>query len=353
MNQTLQIWNNTSSTIKVNISSLQTAYRSDFYYIWITIFCVLFSSGAILNSMVVFVMLRSGKMRQNISSFLIFHMSVAHLLFHAGIPLFGIIYRSKGNSASCKILVLIDLTCAAAIFNSLIAVAWDRHRNILRPFKSLAPRNFKVYLMLVAAIWTYAFVTSAPFIFSVRTDSQVVCYNTNNGTKRCEKISFCHLPTDWKTKLSKTVYFLLAFVFPLFYMFFAYTKIAVSLWKRSKNGTIHSAVAKCKVKSIRLMISAVFGFVFCWGPKFFVDLLTAYGVYEYDVILYIWCYLAQMSSSSVNPVIYAFFSPEFRKILLKYCCCCCSRRVFSGQRRQCAANRPQGKRKRVVETYSD
>ena len=171
---------------------------------------------------------------------------------------------------------LFGLVCAAAIFNSLVAIAWDRRKNILRPFKSLAPRNFMVYLRLVAIIWIYAFFTSASFIFSIRMDSRVFCFKGNsNATKRYENISFCHLPTDWKTKLSETIYFLLAFVIPLLYMFFAYTKIASSLWKRSKNGTIHSAIAKCKVKSIRLMIIAVFGFVFCWGPKFFADLLTA------------------------------------------------------------------------------
>ena len=301
-------------------SSSSRIYGLDINYFWIIIYSVLFCSGVVLNIMMVFVLLRSGKIRKSISSFLIFHLSVTQLLFHAGVPIFGIIYGAKTNSASFMAFELFGLVCAAAIFNSLVAIAWDRRKNILRPFKSLSPRNIKVCLRLVAVIWIYAFFTSAPFIFSIRMDSRVFCFKENsNATKRYENIlSVCHLPTDWKTKLSKTIYFLLAFVIPLLYMFFAYTKIAVSLWKRSKNGTIHSAVAKCKVKSIRLMIIAVLGFVFCWGPKFFVDLLTAYGMYENNVILSILCYLAQMSSSSVNPVIYAFFSPEFRKNLLKY-----------------------------------
>ncbi|KAJ7373062.1 Neuropeptide FF receptor 2, partial [Desmophyllum pertusum] len=229
--------------------------------------------------MVGFVMLRSGKIRQSILSFLIFHLSLTHLLLHVTIPMFWNIHTSKGNSSSCKALVLIDLACATAIFNSLVAIAWDRHRNVLRPFKSLAPRNLKTYLLLVAAIWTYAFIASIPFIYSVRRESKIICSKENNGTDKCEEFSFCYLPSDWKNQLSKTIYFLLAFVIPLLYMFFAYTKIAVSLWQRSKNGTIHGAVAKCKVRSTRLMVIAVLGFVFCWAPKFFVDLLNVYGVY--------------------------------------------------------------------------
>jgi len=273
---------------------------------------------------------------------LIFHLSVTHLLLHLSVPIFWNIQFSKGNSSSCKALVLIDYACAAAIFNSLVAIAWDRQRNVLRPFDSLAPRHLKTYFKLVAAIWIYAFITSVPFIYSVRTHIEVICSKGNNGTETCKEYSFCDLPSKWKTQLSKTIYFLLAFVIPLMYMFLTYTKVAVSLWKRSKNGTIHGAVAKCKVKSTRLMIVAVLGFVLCWGPTFWVDLLNVYGVRsENNFALRIWCYLAQISSSCLNPTIYAFLSPEFRKLVFKFCCCCCTRRVFSRRCRHSHTNQVQ------------
>ena len=160
-------------------------------------------------------MVRSGKIRQNISSFLIFHLSATHLLFHLTVPIFWNIQFSKGNSSSCKALVLINYACAAAIFNSLVAIAWDRHRNVLRPFDSLAPRHLKTYFNLVAAIWIYAFITSVPFIYSVRTHTEVICSKGNNGTETCKEYSFCDLPSTWKTQLSKTIYFLLAFVIKL------------------------------------------------------------------------------------------------------------------------------------------
>ena len=297
--------------------------------------------GCLCNIMVVFVMVRSGKIRQSISSFLIFHLSVTHLLFHLTVPIFWNIQFSKGNSSSCKALGLIDYACAAAIFNSLAAIAWDRHRNVLRPFDSLAPRHLKTYFKLVAAIWIYAFLTSVPFIYSVRTDTAAICSKEVNGTETCKKYSFCDLPSDWKTQLSKTIYFLLAFVIPLMYMFLTYTKIAVSLWKRSKNGTIHGAVAKCKVKSTRLMVVAVLGFVVCWGPTFWIDLLSVYGAFENTFVLQVWCWIAKTLSSCVNPVIYAFLSPEFRKHFLKFCCCCCTCRVCCSHRRQNHGNQVQ------------
>ena len=329
MNETLSNW----TKGREGNSSLILTYSRDLISLLLMTNYVVFLSGAILNIMVVFVMVRSGKIRQNISSFLIFHLSVTHLcyftvtLFYLG----GAVYDM--NSSTCKAVVLIDLACSAAIFTSLVAIAWDRHRNVLRPFKSLAPRHLKTFLMLVAAIWIYAFITSVPFIYSVKTDSEEICRKENNGTENCKEYSWCHLPSDWKTQLSKTIYFLLAFVIPLMYMFLVYTKIAVSLWKRSKNGTIHGAVAKCKVKSTRLMVVAVLGFVVCWGPTFWIDLLSVYGAVENTFILQIWCWIAKTLSSCVNPVIYAFLSPEFRKHFLKFCCCCCTCRVCCFHRR--------------------
>ena len=346
MNETLSNWANGSD----DNSSLIRTYNTDFIFLSIMIYYVLFLSGAVLNIIVVFVMARSGKIRQNLSSFLIFHLSVTHLCyFIVTLVYLGGLYFVLNDSSSCKASVLIDLACSAAIFSSLVAIAWDRYRNILRPFKSLAPKHLKTFLMLLGAIWIYALLTSAPFIYSVRIDTEEICSKDNNGTQTCKKISWCHLPSDWTTKLSKTIYFLLAFVFPLIYMFVTYTKIAVSLWKRSKSGTIHGAVAKCKVRSTRLMVVAVLGFVVCWGPSFWIDLLSVYGAFENTFILQIWCWIAKTLSSCVNPVIYAFLSPEFRKHFLKFCCCCCCCRccrcctcqVCCSHRRQCHRNQVQ------------
>ena len=97
-------------------------------------------------------------------------------------------------------------------------------------------------------------------------------------------------------------------------MLVTYTKIAVNLWKRSKKGKIHGAVAKCKAKTIRLMVTALLVFAVCWGSNFIVDLLRVCGVLENlslesDVMLQILCLIAQASSSCLNPAVYAFFQP--------------------------------------------
>ena len=102
----------------------------------------------------------------------------------------------------------------------------------------------------------------------------------NDGTESCRDYSYCTLTADWRDQLTRTFYFVVAFVAPLLYMFFAYGKIAVSLWNRRKNGTIHKAVAKAKMKSTRLMVAAVLVFVVCYAPTLVLLLLEVYSILE-------------------------------------------------------------------------
>ena len=326
MNQTLTNWSK-----PVSLNSSETHLNHASFTRWpLIIYYVLLSSGAVLNSVVIYVMLRSGKARRNISSFLICHLSFTHLLFHFVIPMSQLVQLLfLLSSTSCKASVLVSYTSAAAIFSSLAAIAWDRRRNVLRPFQSLSPRKLKTFLFLVTSIWCYAFMTSLPFLYSIKSSSRVICSQENNGTESCRDYSYCTLPADWKDQLTRTFYFVVAFVAPLLYMFFAYGKIAVSLWNRSKNGTIHKAVAKAKMKSTRLMVAAILVFVVCYAPTLVLLLLEVYSILEnlsseYYFIVYFWCIILQTSSSSINPVIYAFLSPDFRRGVLRHCCFCCS-----------------------------
>lgn len=277
-------------------------------------------------------MVRSGQLRKNISSFLLFHLSVTHLLFHVVVP--AVTMRGKtlqrSSDAMCKVSAFVEHACPAAIFSTLMAIAWDRHKNILQPFNSLVAKTMKSYLLLVAVIWTYAVISSASFVISTTVRYDNICSIVNNTQQQCEELKSCRTPSDWKVQLSVTFYFLVAFVIPLTYMTFAYTRIAVRLWKRSKTGIIHSAVAKHKTKSIRLLLVAILGFVLCWSPSILINLLDRYGVLEglsleEKVKLKLWChFIAPASSSLINTAVYAYFSPEFRKNCVKFGCCCCS-----------------------------
>ena len=223
--------------------------------------------------------------------------------------------------------------CQAAVFSTLVAIAWDRHKNVLQPFKSLATKTVKSYLMVVAVIWIYAVVSSASFVHSVTIRSEKVCSMENNTQhETCQEYKTCDTPLDWKIQISQTVYFFMALFIPVSYMTVAYTRIAICLWRRNKNGMIHSAVIKHKTKSIRLLLVAVFGFVICCAPSILVNLLEKYriiGGQSFEGTVYAklkaWSrFISPASSSWINTAVYTYFSPEFRKNCVKFGCCCCS-----------------------------
>ena len=85
-------------------------------------------------------------------------------------------------------------------------------------------------------------------------------------------------------------------------------------------------------------------FLFCWAPISVLQLLEVYRVFDNRsfknaFLISIWCAMAQISSSSLSPVICAFLSPEFRKSLLKHCYFCCSHHVSTGGRQHCPLGR--------------
>ena len=326
--------NETAANFTMAFHSLVRLKKAALSDLYILCFYPLSCFVGLLDIFVIYVLVRSGQLRRNISSFLIFHLSFTHLLFHVFFAMTVPNGPLRENSVlMCKMSAFIEHACPAAIFSTLVAIAWDRQKNILQPFKRLVAGSARSYLLVVAGIWSYAAVSSVSFIHSMSPLTYNACRMVNNNTqKECVPYTFCHNPPDWKTQTSETIYFVVAFFLPLSYMLVAYTRIAVRLHKRSRNGMIHSAVAKHKGKSIRLLVAAVLGFVICWGPSILLNLLEKYpGVWPLEreyTLHFLFKYIAPTSSSCINTAIYAFFSPEFRKNCIKFAChCSCCRYI--------------------------
>ena len=331
----METLNATVENFTFNNTEYSGLWTDDFFYKFavfsFVFYAIVFGAGGVLDIFVIYVMLRSGQLRKNFASFLLFHLSVTHLLFHLVIIMNFTGDLRRRDIRACRAFAFVDPACPAAIFSTLVAIAWDRHKNILQPFRSLISKPLRSYLMMIGVIWIYAVLSSISFVHSVRVRTVTYC-RTVSDNETCREYMFCEIPrSSWQIRLSETVYFVVAFFIPLSYIAVAYTRIAVRLWKRSKTGAIHSAVAKHKSKSIRLLVIAVFGFVLCWGPSILGSMLEKYQAFdrvpvETRYFLSVWFVLiAPASSPGVSTAVYAFFCPEFRKNSIKFafCCCCC------------------------------
>ena len=98
------------------------------------------------------------------------------------------------------------------------------------------------------------------------------------------------------------------------------------------------------MKLSRSIVAAVVFFLFCWAPISVLQLLEVYRAFDNQsfknaFLISIWCAMAQISNSSLSPVIYAFLNPELRNNLLKHCYFCYSHRMSTIGLQHCPLGR--------------
>lgn len=298
--------------------------------LWVGTF---FFLGIVANVTVCAVMIRSKRIWKNLSSFLIFHLSLSDLILRlVAMPIGFLVLSASAGSVlwKCKVYIFVLQTCAATIFASLAAIAWERQKNITRPFQRLGSQMKRRFV--VTFIWTYALIASAGFLYSTTGRTIQVCPDIGNlTTSNCRMLQLCELQPSRSLRVCISVNFVLGFVVPLLALITSYTRITFALWSRARKRSIHGAVVKSISKSLRMFAIVVLGFVVCWGPHFVVTVLHAYELIDLDKSPWLkpLTFLPQFASSVINPIIYAYYSKDFLSDCRAFCCSsvsiCCRR----------------------------
>ena len=194
------------------------------------------------------VLFRASKVRttqscSKLSNFFILQLAITDLVFRA--VNFFHQTSAKGmdlTSEQCKMTLFSVFTCAAVTFVLLSAIAIDRYVHILFSIRSLGIKTRKSFVMLL--IWIYAlaicsrFISSAtvyhsrPFTIHRRGRplplGEALLNSTMNSTgswviKEPKTHCIPGEPRSLERKAAYTVYFLFAFVVPLFCIIFSNT----------------------------------------------------------------------------------------------------------------------------------
>ncbi|XP_048219550.1 galanin receptor type 1 [Perognathus longimembris pacificus] len=273
-------------------------------------FGLIFALGVLGNSLVIAVLARGppGKPRSTTNLFIL-NLSVAdlaYLLFC--IPFQASVYALPTwvlGAFICKFThYFFTVSMLVSVF-TLAAMSVDRYVAIVHARRASALRVPRHALLGLGLIWALSIAMAAP-----------VAYHQRLFHRAAGNQTFCW--DQWPSRLHKRAYVLCTFVFgyllPLLLICFCYAKVLNHLHKKLKNMSKKSEASKKKTAQTVLAVVVVFGI--SWLPHHVIHLWVEFGAFPLTPASFffrITAHCLAYSNSSVNPIIYAFLSENFRK----------------------------------------
>ncbi|KAK3511383.1 hypothetical protein QTP70_006117 [Hemibagrus guttatus] len=251
------------------------------------VFGLIFALGVVGNSLVIAVLVRrKAGQRRGTTNIFIFNLGVAdlsYLLFC--VPFQSTVYILPTwvlGAFICKFVhYFFTVSMLVSVF-TLSAMSVDRYVAIVHSRKSSSIRVARHALLGVLGIWAFSLAMAAPVAYHQR------IVETEDNSTFCWEV--------WSDPKRRKVYVVCTFVFgyllPLILISFCYAKTA------------------------QTVLVVVVVFCLSWLPHHVVHLWVEFGSFPLNQASFLFRVAAHClaySNSSVNPIIYAFLSENFRK----------------------------------------
>ena len=307
------------------------------YYMILTCFRYIFLIMALASNLVVcMAMVKTKDHRKTLSKFFIFQLAVVDVAFRI-LECYELISERVTDGAlgltHCKIIVFVQYICAAVIFSLLAGIALDRSKNIIYPLQSFKTRSYNHRKKALLLIWLCSIAVSAGFLLtatSVRFSRRFgAAGNRNSSISRVKTNvsggeflfqspkSFCIAgpPNSLETQISFMSYFLCGFFIPFCIMAICYSRVFYFLKDRGKKSILNQSVIKSKWKTVIILMLLVLNFLVSWGPIMTLELFASFISLEKETREWLRppAEVICLSSSILNPIIYAFADASFRK----------------------------------------
>ncbi|KAI1900373.1 hypothetical protein AGOR_G00049290 [Albula goreensis] len=280
------------------------------------------------NGVVCFIVLRSKNMR-TVTNLFILNLAVSDLL--VGIfcmpttLLDNIITGWPFGSLVCKMSGMVQgISVSASVF-TLVAIAVDRFRCIVYPFKQKL--TISTSTLIIVIIWVLAISIMCPSGVMLQvTKEQSIRVFLGDGN-RTNPFYWCreNWPNQEMRKIYTTVLFANIYLAPLSLIVIMYARIGITLFKTAvptggKPGHENRhTVSKKKQRVIKMLLVVALLFILSWLPLWTLMMLSDYASlteHQYRVIniyIYPFAHWLAFFNSSVNPIIYGFFNENFRR----------------------------------------
>ncbi|XP_022064726.1 leukotriene B4 receptor 1-like [Acanthochromis polyacanthus] len=260
-----------------------------------------FLVGAPGNLLVIWTILRNVKQRSH-TVVLLLHLAAADLLVLITLPLwiYSLAHTWVFGEHFCKAVVYIINVCMFSSIFFITLMSVERYLAICHPFVMMRWKTKSIMNRCLVFLWLFALLLGVPAVLTRSVDE-------SDGAAMCLSMEVDSLTL---AILSLCVEIFGGFVVPFIILIVCYCLVAAQLRKMSFNS---------KQKSMVLVHTVVVAFTVCWLPYHIInitDLVCILGsgtehecvpesiVYSSGALVFI--------SSSVNPVLYAFFARNLR-----------------------------------------
>ncbi|NWY64675.1 NPFF2 protein, partial [Erithacus rubecula] len=294
--------------------------------VFITSYLLIFLLCMVGNGGVCFIILWSKHMR-TVTNLFILNLAVSDLL----VGLFcmpttlldSIIAGWPFGSLVCKMSGMVQgISVSASVF-TLVAIAMDRFRCIVHPFKQKL--TVPMAVAIIVAIWLLAVAIMCPSAVLLQVQEEkhfrVLLGNATRPVFWCRE----EWPEPAMRRIYTTVLFANIYLAPLSLIVLMYARISVSLSHTGAPGAgrrgqeQRHSVCKRKQKAIKMLIVVTLLFTLSWLPLWTLMLLSDYASLSdlqlqlINIYIYPFAHWLAFSNSSINPIIYGFCNENFRR----------------------------------------
>ncbi|XP_043940339.1 neuropeptide FF receptor 1-like [Protopterus annectens] len=298
---------------------------------YIISYLFIFALCMIGNSLVCFIVLKNKRMR-TVTNLFILNLAVSDLLvgiFCVPTTLVdNLITGWPFSNAVCKMSGLVQgMSVSASVF-TLVAIAVDRFRCIVHPFKPKLTLLKAINTIVIIWVLAVAIMCPSAVVLTVdEVENHYVVYNHEQNQSYPLHSCYEAWPDGEMRKIYTTVLFAHIYVAPLVLIIFIYGRIGIKLYKSSAPVSDHmgegqegrTTVSKKKIKAIKMLIIVALLFMLSWLPLWTLMLLLDYASLEDKQInlltgyIFPFAHWLAFSNSSVNPIIYGYFNENFKR----------------------------------------
>lgn len=228
------------------------------------------------------------------------------LYFHVGERWFGGLI---GN-ITCKVSIFLDALSLAASVLTLMAISVDRYLAIVHVLRE--PMSKKKVKLVLVSLWLFAATLQSPFLVKYKVhaiEENHHCFGSWSDQRE----------TNLKIyRYEVAIRFVFLYIIPLVLMTVLYSSIIRVLKKRQAFGENMSQlrIQAQNVTVIKMVVSVVLLFAFCWLPAHIVTLMIAFAYQKLTcmpISLLLSLLALAHANGAINPCIYLIFNENFRK----------------------------------------